>query len=368
MYFGIVKSMGARYCPSIEDKIMRFPDREIHQVFIEPEGRDTNEVYVQGLSTSLPPDVQIELYRSVIGLEHCEIVRPGYAIEYDCIDATVLKPSLEFKYISNLFSAGQLNGTSGYEEAAAQGIIAGINAVLKIRGQEPLILNRSDAYIGVLIDDIVIKGTSEPYRMMTSRAEYRLLLRQDNADMRLTDIGANIGLISCDRYNRFLQKRMNIEQEIIRVKKTNIRPNSIVNAILAELNSSPIDNVYKLDELIKRPELNYQNLSGIDLDRPDVLNDEEKEQVNIQIKYEGYLKKQEQSIEHFRKIENKKIPENINYVSIKGLSKEAVQKLTNIKPLNFGQASRITGVSPADILVLQVYLKKCSRIGSISID
>ena len=357
LYSGKIEGTGPRYCPSIEDKVVRFADKERHQIFIEPMGRNTDEMYVQGMSSSLPEDVQIEMYRSIAGLENVEFTRPAYAIEYDCINPEELKLSLEHKNIENLFFAGQINGTSGYEEAASQGLIAGINAALKLKGKEPVILDRSQAYIGVLIDDIVTKGTNEPYRMMTSRAEYRLLLRQDNTDLRLTDIGHEVGLISDERYNNFCNKRNNIEKEIERLKNTTIKPTESVNMVLRNNNSSEISGGIKLIDLLKRTELNYEKLKDIDENRPK-LSDEEVEEVEIQVKYEGYIKLQEAQVEKFKKLENKKIPQDIRYSEIKGLRLEARQKLDKIKPLSIGQASRISGVSPADVNVLLIYIEQ----------
>ncbi len=355
MYGGMIEGTGPRYCPSIEDKIVRFADKERHQIFIEPEGEDTNEMYVQGMSTSLPIDVQIKMYRSIEGLENCKIMRNAYAIEYDCIDATQLKLSLEFKNIKGLFSAGQFNGTSGYEEAAAQGIIAGINATKYIKNEEPLILDRSQAYIGVLIDDIVTKGSLEPYRMMTSRAEYRLLLRQDNADLRLTEIGYNVGLITEDRYKRFLDKKDKIEQDIKRIKKMSIAPTDEVNKILEQYGSTPLTTGIKFTDLIKRTELSYMCLAPLDKDRPSLSYDIE-EQVNIQIKYEGYIEKQMRQVEQFKKLEKKRIPKDIDYSKVMSLSLEGRQNLEKIRPESIGHASRISGISPADINMLLVYL------------
>ena len=357
LYSGEITGTGPRYCPSIEDKVVRFADKERHQIFIEPMGRNTDEMYVQGMSSSLPEDVQIEMYRSIAGLENVEFTRPAYAIEYDCINPLELKLSLEHKNIENLFFAGQINGTSGYEEAASQGIIAGINASLKLKGREPVILDRSQAYIGVLIDDIITKGTNEPYRMMTSRAEYRLLLRQDNTDLRLTDIGYNVGLISEERYKKFCEKRENIKKEIERLKNTIIKPTDKVNKFLEENGSSKISGGIKLVDLLKRSELNYEKLKEIDENRPN-LDKIETEEVEIQVKYEGYIKLQEAQVEKFKKLESKKIPENIEYSNIKGLRLEARQKLDRIKPISLGQAARISGVSPADINVLHIFIEQ----------
>ncbi len=357
IYSGRIHGIGPRYCPSIEDKVVRFHDKPRHQLFIEPLGEKTSEMYIQGMSSSLPEDVQIQMYRTVPGLENAKMMRPAYAIEYDCIDSTNLALSLEYKGIEGLFFAGQVNGSSGYEEAAAQGIIAGINASRKIDNLEPLVLDRSQAYIGVLIDDLVTKGTNEPYRMMTSRSEYRLMLRQDNADLRLTEIGYNIGLISRERYDKFLFKKSKIEEEIKRLQNTVIKPSEYVNSILEKLNSSKISTGIKLADLLKRSELSYDNLKNIDDNRPDLL-DSVREEAEIEIKYEGYIKLQLEQIEDFKKLENKKLSEKTDYEKILGLSLEARQKLNKQKPLSVGQASRISGVSPADISVLLIYLNQ----------
>ena len=357
LYSGMIEGTGPRYCPSIEDKVVKFADKKRHQVFLEPEGLETDEMYIGGMSSSLPEDVQYAMYRSVPGLEHVKIVRNAYAIEYDCIDARQLKPSLEFRNISGLFSAGQFNGSSGYEEAAAQGLIAGINAARKLQGRESLVLDRSEAYIGVLIDDLVTKESHEPYRMMTSRAEYRLLLRQDNADMRLTPIGHEIGLIDDERYDKFLLKKEQIEKEIERLKHVNIGANKTVQELLESLGSTKLNSGSTLEELIKRPELNYECLAPIDPDR-ELLDDDVAEQININIKYEGYIKRQLQQVEQFKKMENKLIPDTINYDEVHNLRTEAVQKLKAVHPHSVGQASRISGVSPSDISVLMIYMEQ----------
>ena len=357
LYSGNIKGTGPRYCPSIEDKVVRFADKERHQVFLEPEGTYTNEMYVGGMSSSLPEDVQYAMYHSVPGLEHANIVRNAYAIEYDCINPVQLKASLEFKNISGFFSAGQANGSSGYEEAAAQGIVAGINAAMKLSGKEPLVLDRSQAYIGVLIDDLITKGTNEPYRMMTSRAEYRLLLRQDNADLRLTPIGYEIGLIDEKRYNGLLKKKELIENEVERLKKKTVGARKEVQKLLEEHDSTPLQSGTTMAELLKRPELSYDLLESIDEERPKLPTDV-KEQVNINLKYEGYIKRQLRQVEQYKKLENKKIPNDIDYDDVYSLRKEATQKLKEYRPESVGQASRISGVSPADISVLLIYLEK----------
>ncbi|WP_180277958.1 MULTISPECIES: tRNA uridine-5-carboxymethylaminomethyl(34) synthesis enzyme MnmG [unclassified Clostridium] len=356
IYNGSIKGIGPRYCPSIEDKIMRFPDKPQHQIFIEPEGLDTLEMYVGGFSSSLPEEVQIKMLRTLPGLENVEMMRTAYAIEYDSIDPTQLNPTLEFKNIEGLYGAGQLNGSSGYEEAGAQGLIAGLNAALKIKNEEPLILTRSDAYIGVLIDDLVTKGTNEPYRMMTSRAEYRLLLRQDNADFRLTEIGHRAGLVTEERYNRFLIRKLNIENELTRLKNLRITNKKEVNEFLISLNSSELRKPISFYELMQRPELDYFDLLPLDPERPELPYDVG-EQINILTKYEGYIQSQLEQVSQFKKFEKKLLPININYSDIKGLRTEAIQKLNSIRPISIGQASRISGVSPADISVLLIYLE-----------
>ena len=360
MFGGVIEGTGPRYCPSIEDKVVRFADKERHQLFVEPEGENTEEMYIQGMSSSLPEDVQIAMYRTIPGLEHCEITRFAYAIEYDCIDATQLKLSLEFKDFPGLFSAGQFNGSSGYEEAAAQGLIGGINAAHFVQDKEPLVLQRSDGYIGVLIDDIVNKGTREPYRMMTSRAEFRLLLRQDNADQRLTPIGYKIGLISQERYDALLEKERLVAAEIDRVQHVTMGPSAPVLALLEKYRTAPIKNGARLSDLLKRPQLSYEALAEIDPERPDLPQDVQ-EQVNIRIKYAGYIDQQLKQVEQFKKLESRLLPMELDYETIQGLRLEARQKLNLVRPENLGQASRITGVSPADISVLLIYMEQMKR-------
>ena len=357
LYSGMIEGTGPRYCPSIEDKVVKFPDKERHQVFVEPEGLYTNEMYLGGMSSSLPEDVQYAMYRTVPGLEHVRIVRNAYAIEYDCINSLQLKSTLEFKKIRGLFAGGQFNGSSGYEEAAVQGFMAGVNASMEVLGREQVVLDRSQAYIGVLIDDLVTKENHEPYRMMTSRAEYRLLLRQDNADLRLREIGHNIGLVSDEEYEHLLEKKAQIDAEIERLEKATIGGTPKVQELLAKYESTPLKSGTTLAELIKRPELDYEKLAEVDEKRPELAFDVQ-EQVNIEIKYEGYIKRQMQQVAQFKKLEGRKLPENFDYAQVNSLRKEAVQKLNKIQPSTIGQASRISGVSPADISVLMVYLER----------
>ena len=357
IYAGIIEGTGPRYCPSIEDKVVKFADKDRHQVFIEPEGRYTNEMYIGGMSSSLPEDVQYQMYRTVPGLEHAKIVKNAYAIEYDCINPRQLNPTLEFKKIKGLFSGGQFNGSSGYEEAAGQGLVAGINAAMSVLGKEPLVLDRSESYIGVLIDDLVTKDNKEPYRMMTSRAEYRLLLRQDNADLRLSKKGYEVGLISKERYDWVVEKERLIQEEVERVEHVNIGANAKTQKVLEEHHSTPLKNGTTLAELIRRPELSYEDLAEIDPERPKLKYDVI-EQVNISIKYDGYIKRQMKQVKEFKKLENKKLPEHFNYDQVNSLRIEAKQKLNLYQPVSVGQASRISGVSPADISVLLVYLEQ----------
>ncbi len=357
LYTGVIKARGVRYCPSIEDKVVKFPERPRHQIFLEPEGLDTVEVYPNGISTSLPIDIQIKMVRSIPGLEKARIIRPGYGIEHDYVNPIQLKPNLETKLIENLFFAGQINGTTGYEEAAAQGLMAGINAVLKIRGEEPLILSRSQAYIGVLIDDLVTKGTDEPYRMFTSRAEYRLLLREDNADFRLRDIGYRLGLVDEETYRDFCEKRRKVESLLKRLNEFKIRPEPSVQDRLRELGTTPIKNVVSLAQLLKRSEISIKDLVVFDEELKNI-EDQVAEEVETRIKYEGYIKRQERQVEQLKKIEEIKIPEDIDYSKVHGLTKEAVEKLSRIRPLTLGQVSRIPGITPASIVALQIYLKK----------
>lgn len=357
LFTGVIESVGPRYCPSIEDKVVKFEDKDRHQIFIEPEGLSTKEMYIQGMSSSLPFEVQQEMYKTMIGLENSEIMRPAYAIEYDCIYPTNLKASLEYKGIDNLFFAGQVNGSSGYEEAAGQGILAGINAALSLENRDPMILGREESYIGVLVDDLVIKGTDEPYRMMTSRAEYRLVLRQDNADLRLTEKGYKAGLVTKDRYNRFREKYETIDKEIERLRNVKITPKADTNEYLESIGAAALDKGMDLYTLLKRPEITYENTFSLDPERPD-MEDYCIEYIQNEIKYEGYIKKQKRQIEQFKRLESKWIPEDIDYASIHGLRIEAQQKMKKISPKNIGQASRISGVSPADINVLIIYLEQ----------
>ncbi len=360
LYSGQIEGTGPRYCPSIEDKVVRFADKERHQLFLEPMGADTKELYLQGFSSSMPEDVQMQMIHSLPGLENCRVMRTAYAIEYDCADPLALSATLEFKDFPGLFGAGQFNGTSGYEEAAAQGLVAGINASARVLGEEMLTLSRDSSYIGTLIDDLVTKGTREPYRIMTSRSEYRLLIRQDNADERLTPIGYKYGLISEERYADFCRKRENIKKEIERIKSKSVAPSEILAKILEELGSAPVNNGINMAELIRRPEVTYESLAPIDTFRPE-LSEKERKAVEVEIKYEGYIKRQLDEAKRMSKLEEKKLPEDIDYNTIEGLRLEARQKLTNVRPKNIGQASRISGVSPADISVLLVYLEGCAR-------
>ncbi|WP_027415069.1 tRNA uridine-5-carboxymethylaminomethyl(34) synthesis enzyme MnmG [Aneurinibacillus terranovensis] len=363
MFSGAIEGTGPRYCPSIEDKIVRFSDKPRHQIFLEPEGRNTEEVYVQGLSTSMPEEVQLDILRSIGGLENVRMMRPGYAIEYDALIPSQLWPTLETKKIPGLFSAGQINGTSGYEEAAGQGIMAGINAARKVQGKEPIVLDRSQAYIGVMIDDLVTKGTNEPYRLLTSRAEYRLLLRHDNADMRLTEIGHEIGLISDDRYGRFLEKKRLIEAEKERLRTIKMGPTPEVQEMLREVGSKELDNAFDAYSLLRRPEVTYKHIARL-IPPESPVPEDVAEQVEIQIKYEGYIRKQLQDVERLKKMEKKRIPEDLDYMDIHGLAMEARQKLDKIKPLSIGQASRVSGVTPADISVLLIYLESFRKVAN----
>ncbi|QPC47927.1 tRNA uridine-5-carboxymethylaminomethyl(34) synthesis enzyme MnmG [Mangrovibacillus cuniculi] len=364
MYSGMIKGTGPRYCPSIEDKVVRFNDKPRHQIFLEPEGRNTQEVYVQGLSTSLPEDVQRRILETIPGLENVQMMRPGYAIEYDAVVPTQLWPTLETKRIKNLYTAGQINGTSGYEEAAGQGLMAGINAARRSLGQEELILKRSDAYIGVLIDDLVTKGTNEPYRLLTSRAEYRLLLRHDNADLRLTDIGHEMGLVKEDRYERFMEKKQHIADEMDRLKQTQLKPTEELQSIIREVGGSELKDGIKAADLLRRPEMSYAHIERVSPSHVEISEDV-KEQVEIQLKYEGYIEKSLQQVEKLQKMESKRIPENIDYDDINGLASEARQKLKEVRPLSIAQASRIAGVNPADISILLVYIEQ-GRIAKVS--
>jgi len=364
LYSGRIKGIGPRYCPSIEDKVVKFPDKQRHQVFLEPEGVGTYEIYPNGISTSLPLEVQYELVRTIDGLENVEIMRPGYAVEYDFLDPKQLSSTLESKFIENLFFAGQVNGTTGYEEAASQGLIAGINASLKVKGEEPLILDRSQAYIGILIDDLVTKGVDEPYRMFTSRAEYRLILREDNADLRLREIGRKIGLVKDEDYERYLDKKKTIEEELDRLENTKVYPTAEVNQTLVKIGSSPLKKPHTLKELLRRPDIDYKKLSYLDPGTPRELVDKYNSQIEMEIKYEGYINMQMEQVKKFRKLENVKIPSSFDYNHIPGLSNEIIQKLSTIKPDSLGQATRVSGVTPAAISVLMVYLKKNEGVGS----
>ena len=364
LYSGLIKGVGPRYCPSIEDKIVKFPDKDRHQIFLEPEGTNTYEIYPNGISTSLPLEVQYELVRTIEGLENVEIMRPGYAVEYDYLDPTQLKSTLESKLVENLYFAGQVNGTTGYEEAGSQGLIAGINAALKVKGEDPLILDRSEAYIGILIDDLVTKGVDEPYRMFTSRAEYRLVLREDNADLRLREIGYKLGLVNEEDYGKYTARKELIERELSRLENTKVFPTSEVNEILGNLSSTPLKKPHSLKEVLRRPEISYKELVFLDPESSEILESQIVNQIEMEIKYEGYIKRQLEEVEKFRKLENISIPNDFVYKDIPGLSNEIVQKLSNIKPNSLGQATRISGITPAAISILMVYLKKVNGLSA----